>query len=212
MVDQGVSSTTGVVAIASTAALIGGLVVGVLLVLRERGHRRRVQQLFDRLTELENLLSREDGGHKPPGQCDGDLEPSHAGTSAPIGVRGRFSTMISSLRRRSQLTSEEPSRIDVRAVQHLLEHLGSRVTPSELASGLHVSLRTLQRQIHTSLGCNPRDLIVAVKMHEAKRMLADSDRLVATVARAVGFEDPSYFSKKFIAYYGMSPSELSEAP
>lgn len=212
MVDLGVSTVAGVVAIASLAAVIGGLAVGLVLALRERGHRRRVHQLFDRLIELENLLSREDGFHEAPEQSEGDLVRSRAGASAPIGVRGRFSTMISSLRRRSQLASEEPSRIDVRAVQHLLEHLDSRVTPSELASGLHVSLRTLQRQIHASLGCNPRDLIVAVKMHEAKRMLADSDRLVATVARAVGFEDPSYFSKKFFAYYGMSPSELSEAP
>ncbi len=209
MVDGGMSSTAGVVAIASVAALIGGLVVGVMLVLRERGHRRRVHQLFGRLTELELLVS---GVQEPLSQSEEERGRLRAGASAAIGVRGRFSTMISSLRRRSQLVAGEPSRVDVRAVRYLLDHLDSRITPSELASGLHVSLRTLQRQIHTSLGCNPRDLIVAVKMHEAKRMLADSDRLVATVARAVGFEDPSYFSKKFFAYYGMSPSELSEAP
>lgn len=205
-------SAVGVVAIACLAALIGGLVVGAILVLRERGHRRRVQQLFDRLAELELLVSRAEGFQEPLSQSEEERERSRTEASAPIGVRGRFSTLISSLRRRSQLVTGEPSRLDVRAVRHLQEHLDSRITPSELATGLHVSLRTLQRQIHATLGCSPRDLIVAVKMHEAKRMLADSDRLVATVARAVGFEDPSYFSKKFFAYYGLSPSDLSEAP
>ena len=57
---------------------------------------------------------------------------------------------------------------------------------------------------------SPRELVIAVKMYEAKRMLAGTDQLVATVARAVGFEDASYFSKRVKAYYGILPSQLAE--
>lgn len=203
-------STLGIVGIATLAALAGALAVGLVLVLRERSHRRRVNRLFSRLRELEQLMPQ---GAEPGNSSR--LPEAEALSPNPkaqlVSIRGRFSTLVSSLRRRSMVNVGEPNRLDVRAVRYLYAHLEHQATPSELASELNVSLRTLQRQISEALGCSPRDLIVAVKMHEAKRLLANGDRQVAEVARAVGFDDAFYFSKRFRAYYGLPPSQLRKA-
>lgn len=203
-------STLGTAGIAVLAALAGALTVGVVLVIRERSHRRRVNRLFDRLRELEQLMPQGDepGG---PSRFPGAEALSPNPKAQLVPIRGRFSTLVSSLRRRSMVAVGEPNRLDLRAVRYLYTHLEHQVTPSELASELNVSLRTLQRQISEALGCSPRDLIVAVKMHEGKRLLAIGDLQVTEVARAVGFEDAFYFSKRFRAYYGLPPSELRKA-
>ena len=91
----------------------------------------------------------------------------------PTGFRGTdLSTVILSLRRRSAALGIPPNPSASTCVRSATcsAHLEDQVAPSfHLASELHVSLRTLQRHVTASLGCSPRELIVAVKMHEAKR-------------------------------------------
>jgi AraC-like DNA-binding protein len=84
------------------------------------------------------------------------------------------------------------------------------MTPADLADGLNVSLRSLQRGLAGSLGCSPRELILAIKMREAKRHLLEGDARVQEAARAVGFDDPFHFSRRFKAYYRVSPTEMQE--
>ena len=200
---------TTVFGVSIGAALIAGFAAGLLVARRDREHRQRVTQLFDRIEQLEVLVaqshSHEDASTPPP-----PTETVENVDKTTHRIRGKLSTLVSSLLMRSESSIPEPGRLDVRTVGYIREHLDRSLTPAQLASGLNVSLRTLQRRTKTSLGCSPRELIIAVKMYEAKRMLAGTDQLVATVARAVGFEDASYFSKRFKAYYGFLPSQLAE--
>jgi AraC-like DNA-binding protein len=189
--------------VALVAALAGASVIAGVALTRERAHRRRVGQLIRRLGELESLLAA-----PTPIPDTGEPERGPVDRGAQFPYRGRLSTLISSLIRRSTTPSSEPERIDLRAVRHLYDHLDEPATPSTLASTLNVSLRTLQRRVANTLGCSPRDLIVAVKMREAKRLLASGDHQVGEAARAVGFDDAFYFSKRFRAYYGVAPSTI----
>jgi AraC-like DNA-binding protein len=90
------------------------------------------------------------------------------------------------------------------------ERIDRPTTPAELADELNLSLRSVQRGLSGSLGCTPRELILAVKMREAKRLLIEDDARVQEAARAVGFDDPFHFSRRFKAYYGLSPSEMQD--
>ena len=45
------------------------------------------------------------------------------------------------------------------------------------------------------------------RMRQAKRLLANPTMAVADVAVAVGFSDPSYFTRVFRRQEGVSPSE-----
>jgi AraC family transcriptional activator of pobA len=54
-------------------------------------------------------------------------------------------------------------------------------------------------------GKTVQEWIIERKLVEARRLLAESDLPVASVARAVGFTDPAYFTRMFTREVGMSP-------
>ncbi len=194
--------------------LWGGLVciclsLGFLLIVRERFHRRRVKALLLRLGELENLWTKT--AEESPQQKDsGVTDSSMVKLEQQPTFRGRLSTAISSLWKRARVDASTSERLDVRAIQLLYSDLSSSITPQQLASQLNTSLRTLQRHLATNLRCSPGDLIVAVKMREAKHRLISGAWQVQEVARSVGFENSFHFSKRFRAYYGVPPSQIRE--
>ena len=83
--------------------------------------------------------------------------------------------------------------------------LGEALAPGELAAALFVSLRSLQRHLGEALGCSPGELILAVKMREARRLLETGELQVQQVAHRVGYDDPAHFSRRFKAYFGLAP-------
>jgi len=94
------------------------------------------------------------------------------------------------------------------ALAYTQAHLSENLSVAELAQGLHMSPRTLQRGLKRALGCTPRELLLSIRMREAKRLLKTGLHRVSDVAYQVGFEDPAHFSRRFKSYYGCSPSEL----
>jgi AraC-like DNA-binding protein len=196
----------------TTAAVIAALaaVVAAAVALRERYHRRRRAALEGQLADLEGVLV--GLGTRAPISSAAPHPPSPAvaeePTDDPAVLRGPLSTAISILRRDLGPELPAPDRTDLRATRYLYQHLARPLTPAELAGGLNLSLRTLQRGLSTTLGCTPRELILAIKMREAKRRLVDDGFRVQEAARAVGFDDPFHFSRRFKAYYGVPPTEM----
>ena len=99
--------------------------------------------------------------------------------------------------------------IPARAVAYLCRNLGASVSVEELADAVHVSRRTLHRAIVGALGCTPSELITAVRMREAERLLTVEDRLVKQVADDLGFASIPHFSRTFKRFHGYNPSEAS---
>ncbi|MCD8291967.1 MAG: response regulator [Prevotella sp.] len=60
------------------------------------------------------------------------------------------------------------------------------------------------------LGITPNDFLREARLKKAMELLQDDRTNVSEVAFKVGFADPSYFSRCFKAYYGMSPSQLKK--
>jgi AraC-like DNA-binding protein len=131
-------------------------------------------------------------------------------TSDGYSPRGPLSTAISILCRDGSSRLPAPDRVDLRATCFIYERLEQPLTPAELADGLNVSLRSLQRGLSGALGCTPRELILGIKMREAKRSLLEDRARVQEAARAVGFDDPFHFSRRFKAYYRVSPTEMQD--
>lgn len=77
---------------------------------------------------------------------------------------------------------------------------------AELAAGLGLSVSSLRRAVRAAAGCSPKEYLLRTRLSRAKALLADSDRTVAEVARAVGYDDPAYFTRAFTRRAGMSPS------
>jgi AraC-like DNA-binding protein len=194
-----------------TLLIVAAVVVlfAVAVFLRERHHRRRRDELQSRLTDLERILiglSGDARGADTPAAASSAGDRSAADEA--YAPRGPLSTAISVLRQDLGPCLPGPDRVDLRATIFVYEHLDRPTTPADLAGDLNLSLRSLQRGLSASLGCTPRELILAVKMREAKRLLLDEEFRVQEAARAVGFDDPFHFSRRFKAYYRISPTEM----
>jgi AraC-like DNA-binding protein len=91
------------------------------------------------------------------------------------------------------------------------DRLAAPLAPTDLADALFVSLRTLERHLTEALGCTPSELILAVKMREARRLIARPELQVQEIARSVGYDDPAHFSRRFKAYFGLAPAAWRQA-
>lgn len=74
------------------------------------------------------------------------------------------------------------------------------------AAALGVSPRRLREACARVAGQPPADMLDERAMLEAKRSLAYSNLSVAQVGYALGFADPSYFSRFFTRHEGLSPA------
>jgi len=193
--------------------LIAAVIALVVLVtvLRERHHRKRRETLETQLSSLEGVLVGLAGttSERPQTSTSDTIDDSSMAEDS-FSPRGPLSTAISILQNDLRPNLPGPDRVDLRATYHVYEHLQQPLTPADLADGLNISLRSLQRGLAGTLSCTPRELILAIKMREAKRWLLEEDARVQEAARAVGFDDPFHFSRRFKAYYRVAPTEMQE--
>jgi len=83
------------------------------------------------------------------------------------------------------------------------------VSVYDLADELCVSERQLQRLTRRLTGCSPAQLIKEVRLQKAYELLiAGQIQKVDDVARQVGFESSSYFSRQFAERFGKRPTEM----
>jgi AraC-like DNA-binding protein len=206
-------STLAAVAIVALAVIGAALAGG--LVLAQRRARRQIRELLGRLETLEARWRDEAGVASAP--CD-----PFAPASTPAGTAGTdgdtpptgdvLAGLTSHVKRLVQSPGSEAESLADQTIVCIHRHLKENVTPAQIADELIVSLRTLERGLAAVLDCSPRQLITAMKMREARRLLVAERRRVSEVAYALGFTDPFHFSKRFKAFYGVAPSEVRPAP
>lgn len=93
-----------------------------------------------------------------------------------------------------------------RILHYIDQHYTEPLTPRDVASALHYSLCHLTHVTQRELGASVSDLILRCRMRAAQRLLARSALPVSDVARAVGFHDSAYFTRRFTRVTGASPS------
>lgn len=85
--------------------------------------------------------------------------------------------------------------------QHFLAHW----TVSDYAAALSITPTHLSRLTRSATGHAASQLILERIIREARRNLVYTNLPVATIAFALGFNDPAYFSRLFAAATGVSP-------
>jgi AraC-like DNA-binding protein len=76
-----------------------------------------------------------------------------------------------------------------------------------VAERLNLRVRTLQRRLNEQ-GLTYSDLVETFRYREAARLLERTERPVAVIAAALGYKDPSHFSRAFLRWSGMRPTEF----
>lgn len=92
---------------------------------------------------------------------------------------------------------------------------GRPVTLKQLAAVAGVSTATVTRLFRHNLGSSPMSWVLDVRITMAKRLLTTTTLPVNQIARRAGFPDAYYFSRRFRARTGLTPSawrRLRSAP
>lgn len=92
------------------------------------------------------------------------------------------------------------------------EHLSdSTFGTSRLADALGLSRRHLTRRVKEATGESPGKLLRRMRLDRAAQLLRETSKDISEIARAVGFNSPSHFSKSFQRQFGTSPSRFRES-
>jgi AraC-like DNA-binding protein len=94
-----------------------------------------------------------------------------------------------------------------RLKQNLPARLREDLTAETLAEIAGVSLRTLQRIFRERFDTSPMSWLMEARLLEAARLIRAGDDPVTKIAYRVGFKDPSHFTRRFKARFGVSPNE-----
>ena len=76
----------------------------------------------------------------------------------------------------------------------------------EIAERVNVSKVKMSKLFKAQMGCCYIDYLTRLRMEKARTLLEETDLSVKEILSAVGYIDKANFSKKFKAYYGISPS------
>lgn len=92
-----------------------------------------------------------------------------------------------------------------RVVEYLRENLPRRLTLGELAAVAGLSPFHFLRAFRTQYDATPQQMLMALRLFEAKRRLADG-AAPAQVAADVGLSDQAHLTRTFAQRYGVTPA------
>ncbi|NLF31850.1 MAG: AraC family transcriptional regulator, partial [Planctomycetes bacterium] len=117
------------------------------------------------------------------------------------------------LREATGRPSREPSsasrQLMLRAKQYVHAHYAECVALDDIAEALDVSGYHLSHVFSRESDFSLFAYLMQVRMDKAKELLAAGGMNVSQVSRAVGYQDPNYFSKAFRRHVGLSPRQYA---
>lgn len=104
-----------------------------------------------------------------------------------------------------------PARIGVRhpklvnIIQTMEKNTEDPISPSDLARGVNMSTRQLERLFRRYLNRSPKRYYMELRLEKARNLLLQTDMSVINVALACGFTSPSHFSKCYRSHFNRTP-------
>jgi len=102
--------------------------------------------------------------------------------------------------------SSAPPRLKA-AIAYVAKHYTARISEAEVALLCDMSPSRFCREFKSVFDVTFVEYLTTYRVFQAKRLLANPNMPVADVALAVGFNDPSYFTRVFRRQQGVSPTE-----
>jgi len=104
--------------------------------------------------------------------------------------------------------AEGPSSQFAHVLRHINAKYPERMSIDALARMANTSIPTFHQRFKATTGSTPLQYIKALRLTRARQMLA-AGGLVKTVARSVGYESESQFSREYRRFFGTPPSASS---
>ena len=126
-------------------------------------------------------------------------------------LREHFVKHESNLNDQSQATSM--SKEDQEFINKLIDVIHAQMAKDDIdmehiAAALSLSRKQLRSRVMAITGQNPVAYVLKVRLNFARRMVANENLSLTTIATKCGFQNLSHFSKAFKQQYGMSPLQF----
>ena len=104
------------------------------------------------------------------------------------------------------------SALYLKVLNYVSDNLYEKITTADIAEALNLSRTYLSTNFKNETGINLADFINELKIDEAKRLLATTDKTLIWIANSLCFSSQSYFAEVFKKIVGCSPKEFRENP
>lgn len=95
----------------------------------------------------------------------------------------------------------------VRSLAWLRRNYGSEIAVADLAKDAGMSVPAYHVQFRKLTGSSPMQYVKAMRLHEARLMIARQGCTIAEVAATVGYASPAQFSRDFKRHFGRTASD-----
>jgi len=132
--------------------------------------------------------------------------------SEPLAFDSALHTLLGEFRRhagvpRPAVTEGAPRFAQV--IEYLRANLSRRLTLDELAAVAGLSPFHFLRSFQTHHHATPQQMLMALRLYEAKRLLAEGVA-PAQVALAAGLTDQAHLTRAFSRRYGVTPARYQK--
>jgi AraC family carnitine catabolism transcriptional activator len=95
----------------------------------------------------------------------------------------------------------------VQVIKAMETHLEDLLSAQDLASGMGVTRRQMERLFQSHLGTSPAQFYLVLRLDRARQLLEQTEMGVMAVGLACGFGASSHFSRAYKLRFGVSPTE-----
>lgn len=118
---------------------------------------------------------------------------------AAIGVMGTAQNYESDKRIIQPYLRIEP------AIQFIRKHFREKISVTEVAATVHLSVRQLDRRFREILKLSPQEFISKLRIKTACELLTQGEEGILDIALSLGFYDQSSFTLQFRQHMGITP-------
>lgn len=93
----------------------------------------------------------------------------------------------------------------LRAILAMVDNPAESFTVDRLAKAAGMSRSSFADHFQNTFGTTPIEFLKKLRLRHAARLLERSDLPVEAIARSIGYESRTYFSRAFRAEFGASP-------
>ena len=93
---------------------------------------------------------------------------------------------------------------------YISEHYTEKITLKKLSEVFHVSTGHISHSFTKEYGISPINYAIDLRVCDAKIMLINSDESLVSIAKKVGYDNPTHFTKIFTNRVKCSPTEYRE--
>lgn len=92
-------------------------------------------------------------------------------------------------------------------IQFIYENYNKNISVEDLANSANISRTECFRAFKEVLSKTPNQYLSDYRLSMATMFLSDTDQTLANISEICGFQNPSYFGRRFKSFYGMTPKE-----